>query len=357
MKLYIATRKGLFAANRGSSGWELQKPSFLGAPVTTVLTQGEDVWAAVGHGHFGAKLHRSRDGGRTFAEIPAPKYPPRPEGTPDEKDSFGRTIASSLDLIWTLEGAGGVLWAGTLPGGLFRSKDGGESWELVRSLWDRPERKQWMGGGYDSPGIHSIAADGRRVVVAVSCGGIWASDDSAETWEVQGRGMYNEYMPEEKKFDPVTQDPHRLSRCAAHPEVMWIQHHNGAFRSVDGGRTVSEIHPQPSKFGFAVAAHPRDPQTAWFVPAIKDELRVPVNGAMVVSRTRDGGKTFQVLSTGLPQQHAYHLVYRHGLDIDPSGEVLAMASTTGALWVSENQGDAWTAVSRDLPPVYAVRFG
>lgn len=357
MKLYLATRKGLFTARRASTGWELGAPSFLGAAVTAVLPQGEDVWAAVGHGHFGAKLHRSRDGGATFTEVDTPKYPPRPAGAPDEKDSFGRIIASSLDMIWTLEGASGVLWAGTLPGGLFRSADGGASWELIRSLWERPERKQWIGGGYDSPGIHSVVLDGRRVLVAVSCGGVWASEDAGETWEVRGHGMYNEYLPQERRLDPVTQDPHRLSRCAAAPEVMWIQHHNGAFRSTDGGRTFSEIHPQPSKFGFAVAAHPRDPQTAWFVPAIKDEFRVPVNGEMVVARTRDGGRSFEVLRKGLPQRHAYHLVYRHGLDVDPTGETLAMASTTGGLWISEDQGTSWTAVSRDLPPVYAVRFG
>src|SRR5260221_8759008 len=256
MKLQIATRKGLFTATRGARGWDLHAPAFLGAPVTAVLSEGENVWAAVGHGHFGAKLHRSRDGGKTFAEIAPPRYPPRPEGAPDEKDAFGRVIASSLDMIWTIESAGGVLWAGTLPGGLFRSADGGESWELIRSLWDRPQRKQWLGGGYDSPGIHSVAVDGRRVVVAVSSGGVLRSEDGGESWEAGAIGMYNEYLPPEKKLDPVTQDPHRLSRCAAAPDVMWIQHHNGAFRSTDGGRTVAEVHPRPSKFGFAVVAHP-----------------------------------------------------------------------------------------------------
>jgi len=106
-----------------------------------------------------------------------------------------------------------------------------------------------------------------------------------------------------------------------------------------------------------VAAHPRDPQTAWFVPAVKDELRVPVEGALVVSRTRDGGQSFEVLRSGLPQKDAYHLIYRHGLEVDPTGEALAMGSTTGALWVSESQGESWTEVSHDLPPIYAVRFG
>ncbi|HEX9568205.1 MAG TPA: exo-alpha-sialidase, partial [Rhodospirillales bacterium] len=113
---------------------------------------------------------------------------------------------------------------------------------------------------------------------------------------------------------------------------------------------------KPSGFGFAVAAHPRDPKTAWFVPATKDERRVPVDGKIVVSRTRDGGKSFDVLSRGLPQRHAYDLVHRHALAIDEGGERLAFGSTSGGLWVSEDGGDSWAALDARLPPVSVVRF-
>jgi hypothetical protein len=113
----------------------------------------------------------------------------------------------------------------------------------------------------------------------------------------------------------------------------------------------------PSSFGFAVAVHPRDPDTAWFVPATSDEKRIPVEGRVVVTRTRDGGRTGEVLKNGLPQEHAYDLVYRHALDIDDTGNSLAFGSTTGSLWVSDNQGDSWQCVSSHLPPVYCVRFG
>lgn len=353
MKLQVATRKGLFQLSRAGSRWEVESISFLGAPVTAVAQAGSELFAAVGHGHFGAKLHRRRDG--RWEEVAVPKWPQKPDGPP-EKDTMGRVIPWSLEQIWSLEAAGGTLWCGTLPGGLFRSDDAGASWTMIRSLWDREERREWFGGGYDFPGIHSIALDGRRVVAGVSCGGVWASEDAGETWELRGKGLYAAFMPPERKFDQRIQDPHRLARCAAAPDVIWAQHHNGAFRSTDAGRTFSEIHVAPSSFGFAVAAHPRDPQTAWFVPAVKDELRVPVDGALVVSRTRDGGKSFEVLRQGLPQAHAYHLVYRHGLDVDAGGETLAMGSTTGALWTSDDAGDSWTAVSRDLPPIFAVRF-
>jgi hypothetical protein len=138
---------------------------------------------------------------------------------------------------------------------------------------------------------------------------------------------------------------------------MWCQHHNGVFRSEDAGATWRDLPAiRPSKFGFAVAAHPRDKLTAWFVPAIKDERRIPVDGKVVVARTRDGGKSFDVLTRGLPQHHAYDLVYRHALAVDESGERLAFGSTTGGFWISEDGGDSWTAPEARLPPVSVVRF-
>ncbi len=112
----------------------------------------------------------------------------------------------------------------------------------------------------------------------------------------------------------------------------------------------------PSKYGFPVAAHPTDGDTAWFVPADKDERRVPIDGKVVVARTRDGGKSFDVLRNGLPQEHAYDITFRHALDVDDSGERLAFGSTTGSVWLSEDQGDRWQCLSSNLPPVYCVRF-
>ena len=127
--------------------------------------------------------------------------------------------------------------------------------------------------------------------------------------------------------------------------------------TTDAGASWSEIeNVRPSAFGFPVAAHPRDPETAWFVPAVKDEKRYPADGRVVVNRTRDGGRTFETLAQGLPQDHAYDLVYRHALDVDEAGERLAFGSTTGSLWVSDDAGDSWSTLAANLPPVYAVRF-
>jgi photosystem II stability/assembly factor-like uncharacterized protein len=217
-----------------------------------------------------------------------------------------------------------------------------------------------MGGGYDYPGIHSVCVDprdSRRVTLAVSTGGVWRTSDGGAGWEQIGRGMFAEYFPPERRGDPGVQDVHRLAACRAAPDVMWVQHHNGIFRSTDGAATFSHVAGvKPSDFGFAVAAHPTDPQTAWFVPAVKDEKRIPVDGRLVVTRTRDGGRTFDALSDGLPTEPSYDLVYRHCLDVDATGSRLAMGSTTGGLWISEDGGDRWTPLPARLPPVYSVRF-
>jgi hypothetical protein len=164
-------------------------------------------------------------------------------------------------------------------------------------------------------------------------------------------------MPPEQRDNPIFQDVHRLAGCTAYPEIVWCQHHNGVFRSEDAGANWREVTAiRPSKFGFAVAAHPIDPDTAWFIPAIKDERRIPVDGKVVVARTRDGGRSFEVLTRGLPQHHAYDLVWRHGLAVDESGERLAFGSTSGGLWISEDGGDSWAMPEARLPPVAVVRF-
>jgi len=366
-RCHVATRKGLFTLDRGTSGWSISRTSFLGDNCTLVMhdPRNDDLLAALDHGHFGVKMHRSRDGGASWHEIATPKYPEKPaDYVPKSTPMQGNPPDWSLRLVWALAPGGadepGVIWCGTLPGGLFRSEDSGDSWELNRPLWDDPLREEWAGGGADHPGIHSICVDprdSRHVTLAVSTGGVWLTRDGGQTWSIGGKGMRAEYMPEERQFDPNAQDAHLVVQCLANPDALWVQHHNGIFRSTDAAASWTEItNVKPSAFGFAVAVHPHDPDTAWFVPAVKDELRYPKDGKVVVNRTRDGGKTFETLTDGLPQEHAYDLVFRHALDIDESGERLMFGSTTGSLWASDNGGNSWQTLASNLPPIYAVRF-
>jgi len=355
-RAWVATRKGLFELRRRGGTWALEHASFLGEPVGMFLppSRGDSrMLASLTTGHYGTKLHASDDAGRTWAEVATPTYPTQPAGAegPEWK----------LALVWALERAGDTVWAGTLPGGLFRSTDFGRSWHLVESLWNRKERLGWFGGGYPVPGIHSICAHPQRegeLLLGISCGGAWTTRDDGQTWALTASGMRADFMPPEMAGDPNIQDAHRIVRCAGAPDTLWCQHHGGIWRSSDNAATWHEITTAPvSSFGFAVAVHPHNPDVAWFVPAEADQRRVPVGAAMVVNRTRDGGATFETLREGLPQRHAYDLVYRHGLAVAGDGEGLLMTSTSGGLWASTDAGERWQTVSLNLPPAAAVRFG
>ncbi len=361
-RLLVSTRKGLFEVMRNGGGWKVSVATFLGDNVTLALHDPRDGtdYAALNHGHFGVKLHRRTRGG-AWTEVATPAYPPKPEGLED-LDGWGKPVKWTTQMIWSLETGGpdepGTLWAGTMPGGLFRSRDRGETWEIMDTLWRMPERNKWLGGGADIPGIHSICVDPRAsdtVRIAISCGGVWVTHDGGKTWRQSAHGMRFDDGP--SADDPDTQDPHMMVQSPSHPERFWVQHHCGIWKSVDGAKSWTEVKAKPSSFGFGVVVHPKDPDIAWFVPGIKDEKRYPVDGKLVVTRTRDGGKTFDVLSNGLPQDHAYDIVFRHALDGDETGDRLAFGSTTGNLWVSEDQGDSWMTVSTSLPPIHAVRFG
>lgn len=363
-RLLVSTRKGLFRFEISQGKWTLAHKCFLGHNVTLSLADPRDggIFAALNLGHFGVKLHHSTDGGINWEERAAPAYPAGEQVlTGDGKPP----VPASLKMIWALEAGPtsqpGRLWAGTLPGGLFRSEDLGKSWELVRGLWDHPSRAHWFGGGYDTPGIHSIAIDPRSancIRLAISTAGVWTSFNGGTSWECLGTGMYADYAPPEHRYNPVGQDVHRMVQCPGAPDHFWVQHHNGVFRSMDATKSWTDVpNVAPSVFGFAVAVHPRDPNIAWFVPAIKDESRIPVGGRLVVARTKDGGQSFQELTGGLPGENCYDIVYRHALDVDDSGDRLAFGSTTGNLWLSEDQGESWQTLGNHLPPIHAVRFG
>ena len=354
--LWVGSRKGLFRFDETADGWtSAGPPAFLAGPVSAMLDDPRDgaLYVSLYHGHFGCKLHRSDDRGKTWVELPAPAYPKS-----DEPDS------PALEFIWSFAAGGGdepgTIWAGTLPGGLFKSTDRGQTWELNEALWAVPGREKWFGAGYDHPGVHAICVDpedSKHIVIAVSIGGIWITRDGGESWVIGGYGLRNEYMPPDQAQTPELQDAHLIAVCRADPDRIWCQHHNGIFVSDDGGVNFREsLNVKPSNFGFAVAPHPTDRDRAWFAPAQKDEFRVPVDGRLVVTETRDGGATFTSHSNGLPDRDAYDLIYRHALVIDGTGNRLAMGSTTGGLWVSGNQGAEWQLLSAHLPPIACLAF-
>jgi photosystem II stability/assembly factor-like uncharacterized protein len=355
-RLILGTNKGLLVMEKNARGWELVCESFRAIPVSYAMTDPRSgtMWACLDHGHWGVKVHRSKDKGASWEEVPAPKFAAgmeREPGTP-----------ATVSYLWIITPGGADqpnrLYLGTEPGAMFQSDDGGDSFQLVESFWNHPSRQgNWFGGGRDLPGLCSIAVDPRdsqHIVAGISVGGVFETHDGGKTWEGRNKGLVACYFP-----DPSPEfghDPHFLLMSPSNPDVLWQQNHCGVFRSEDSGKNWTDISQPggPAYFGFAIALDPHNADTAWVVPAVDAEFRMAVDNSVCVCRTEDGGKTWTALRKGLPQQDAYDLVYRHALDI--SGDSLAFGSTTGNLYLSDDRGDSWETISHNLPPIFSVRF-
>ena len=354
--LLLGTRKGLVTYTKNGTGqWTYDQTQFLGIPVT-IATYDPNTgthWALLDHGHWGTKLHRSQDG-KDWEELEAPKYP--------EGEEIKDGVPASTRLLWAFASGGtdraGTIYVGTEPGGLFKSTNNGDSFELVRGLWDHPSRKeQWFGGGRDHPGIHSILVDpanADHIFIGISCAGMFETVDGGGSWVPRNQGLKADFLPDPSAN--IGQDPHLIDWCAAKPEVMWQQNHCGIYRSADGGAHWDDItnYEGVANFGFAIAAHETDENVAWVVPGISDEVRVAVDQSLCVCRTDDGGKSWKEFRTGLPQNTAFDITYRHALALQ--GEELVFGTTTGNLYHSGNAGESWQALSTNLPMVHSVEF-
>jgi hypothetical protein len=387
--ILLGTRKGTLILDRKPGGWTPRPISHGGMSISYAARDPRDgtLWAAMDHAHWGPKLSRSKDHGATWENLTQIAYPksarfveqhlPTPGQAPTDRPTTYKEAA--LLKVWVLAFGGrtqpGTIHAGTLPGGLFTSRDGGDTWELNWPLWnhesrggdltqgDATSRNDWggtpaaMAYGEFVPGIHSIVVDPRdsdRMLVGVSCAGVIGSKDGGKSWQGQNRGMLNDYLP-----NPAAEwghDPHFVTQCAGEPDCLWQQNHSGIFSSTDGARTWRRVsRPEMAvHFGFAVAVDERDGRTAWVVPATADDQRMAVSGGLFVARTRNGGESWETFREGLPQKHAYDVVYRHALDV--RGERVCFGSTTGNVYVSEDRGESWRCVGNNLPPIHSVRF-
>jgi len=223
----------------------------------------------------------------------------------------------------------------------------------VKGLWNHPSRPEhWFGGGRDEPGIHSILVDPRdekRILVGISCAGVFETKDGGRTWAPRNAGLKARYLPNPDV--EVGHDPHLVAWCASDPDALWQQNHCGIFKS-----TWVEVTQRkgPARFGFPIAVDAGDPKTAWVIPAVSDECRTAVGGALCVARTENGGKKWEMLRDGLPQEDCYDIVFRHALDL--SGDTLAFGSTTGNAYWSDDRGESWREIGHNFPPIYSVRF-
>ena len=354
--LLVGTMKGLFALRTQDDRehFELSGPSFAGEEVyaTCIDTRGSTPRLFVGSvsNHWGPVLRRSDDGGDSWTEDRRAAL------------SFPTESGASLVRIWQLVPGPAdepdTLYAGVEPAALFRSEDGGQTFTLMRGLWDHPHRSQWQPGG-GGLCLHTVLLHPRQpdqLLVAVSAAGVYRSDDGGETWRAANTGIVVPFLPDAPAPE-FGQCVHKVSRDAGDPERLYLQHHGGIYRSDDGGETWTSMTPIGGMdFGFPVVAHPSRPNTAYLLPLHSDEYRCTPGGRCTVWRTSDGGTSWEPLTAGLPQHDAHLTVLRDGFTTDgqaPAG--LYFGTRSGEVYGSTDDGDTWQVLAEHLPPVLSVR--
>ena len=350
----VGTRKGLFVAHsKDRRRWKVDGPAFEGVEVPHAFLDprdGRTVWAAPHSMHWGPTVRASKDWGKSWT---------KPASGPKYSKASGLSVAK----VWHVEpGLEGDLWAGVEPAGLFRSVDGGKSWEGVDGFNSQPSRKDWTpgGGGLCLHTILPYPGEPKRMVACASAVGIFGTNDGGASWRVMNGGIRADHLPAGKLDEGMIGScPHKLVRDAKDPAVLYMQNHFGIYKRRRGEDRWTDISKGlPSRFGFPMVAHPHDAGTVYTVPLEADSNRVTPEGAMAVWRTKNGGKTWQRLSKGLPQKGAFHTILREGMATDgkdPAG--LYVGTTTGQLYASRDEGASWTEVAATLPPILSVEAG
>jgi hypothetical protein len=364
--LLIATKKGGFIL-RGDAKrrkWELNGPHFLGHIVHHILLDprdGKTLLLAAKTGHLGPTVFRSTNFGKTWKEAAKPPaFPKAPEG---EK---GRAVDH---VFWLTPGHASepnVWYAGTSPKALFRSEDGGVSWESVSGFNDNPMYPQWSGGSGDGtpdgPKLHSVivdVADPNHLYLGMSGGGVFESTDKGANWQPLNAGCEANFMPD--PYPEYGQDPHCMRQHPLNPNVLYQQNHCGIYRIERPSNTWVRIGAKMPKkigdIGFPMVLHPRDLNTCWVFPMDGTQVwpRTSPGGKPAAYVTRNAGKTWQRQDIGLPQENAWFTVFRQAMTADTCDPVgLYFGNTAGEIWASTNEGEKWSCIARHLPHVYAV---
>jgi photosystem II stability/assembly factor-like uncharacterized protein len=346
--LLVGTRKGAFMLDGGTDrrDWSMSGPLCEGWPILDVTYEPSQglLYAGGGSPWYGPAVWRSPDLGATWTH-----------------SSTGLTYGDgepAVTRVWNVTpGGDGLLYAGVEPAGLFRSTDGGETWEHVRGLRDHPTRTQWQpgAGGLICHTIVPDPTDPDHLWVGISAVGVFETRDGGRTWETRNRGVRADFIPGPPP--EFGQCVHKVAMAAGHPQTLYQQNHCGVYRTDDGGTTWTEITGDlPSDFGFPIAAHPRDPATAWVIPmngADKGRFMPGATGA--VWRTRDGGASWSRLTAGLPRRDAYLTILREALgvdDLDPAG--VYFGTESGELYGSTDEGETWSVIAEHLPAIASV---
>jgi hypothetical protein len=362
--LTIGTKKGVFVAEAAKSRgrFELRGPFGPGVPVYSTLIDNRKsprMYASSCNPFFGMKVLVSTDRGKSFKETKsAPAFP---------KDD-GRALIN----IWSLEPGGGAkeLWCGVEPASLFRSHDGGDSWEMVQGISNHEHARKWHPGN-GGLCMHTIVRDGNRVHLGISTGGHYLSEDGGVTFSASNQGVGAGFSPD--PYPEFGQCVHKIVTHKDAPGRFYMQNHGGwgewdgpggrrpdigVLRSDDHGKSWYSIAKGlPSDFGFPISVHPHDPDTVYVLP-LEPATRTCPGASPGVWRSENGGKSWRKLSKGLPKKESYFTVQRDAMDIDEmKNPAVYFGTTTGQLWIGRESGEEWECLFDSLPPIHNVKVG
>jgi len=362
VRVLVGTRKGAFllTADGRRAQWEVSGPHFAGWEIYHVAGSPADpnrLYASQSSGWFGQTMQRSDDGGRTWAPVGnAFVY----DGVPGTHQWYdGTQHPWEFKRVWHLEPSltdPDTVYAGVEDAALFRTVDGGRSWQELSGLRLHASGPSWQPGA-GGMCLHTILlhpSDPGRIFIAISAAGVFRTDDGGETWRPVNRGLRSEMLPA-----PEAETGHCVHRIAMHPSrpgTLFMQKHWDVMRSDDAGEAWHEVSGNlPSDFGFTIGVHAHEPETVYVIPIKSDSQHFPPEGRLRVYRSRTGGHEWEPLTRGLPQSHCYVNVLRDAMAFDSLETCGVYFGTTGGqVYASGDGGDTWEAIVRDLPAVLSV---
>ncbi|HEY6760644.1 MAG TPA: hypothetical protein VI318_14195 [Baekduia sp.] len=299
-------------------------------------------YAATNHRVYGSSVQRSTDAGRTWAR--------------SQKIGLPLESGLTLEAAWHVEPGRpeepGSLYLGAAPGVLFRSGDGGETWEVNRGLLEHPTRASWSpgAGGMSCHSVQLDPRDARRMYVAITAAGVFRTEDAGETWEAANSNVDADFLADPRA--EIGQCPHKLLLHPARPDRLWQQNHFGVYRSDDRAETWERVDGNglPSGFGFPLMIDPDDPDTVYVIPETSFEYHYAPGGRLAVYRTADGGETWEAIADGLPE-NAWAAVLREASAHD--AESVYFGTQSGSFFALTD-GDRWVEAARHLPPILSV---
>jgi photosystem II stability/assembly factor-like uncharacterized protein len=362
VRLLIGTRKGAFVLTSDAKReqWEISGPHFAGWEMYHLKGSPADpnrLYASQSSGWFGQQIQRSNDGGKTWEPVGNKFVYDGVPGTHQWYD--GTPHPWEFKRVWHLEPSlsdPDTVYAGVEDAALFRSTDGGQTWQELPGLRDAKGHLWQPGAG--GMCLHTIVLDPthpERMFIAISAAGVFRTDDAGKTWRAMNRGLHSKYeLP-----DPDAEVGHCVHGIAMHtsrPNVLFMQKHWDVMRSDDAGDSWHEISGNlPTDFGFPIHVHAHEPETIYVVPIKSDSEHFPPDGKLRVYRSRTGGNEWEALTKGLPQRDCYVNVLRDAMAVDSLDSCGVYFGTTGGqVYASADAGDTWAPIVRDFPPVFSI---